>query len=135
MSRTIVELGSIKCNQTSEPGHDEVFLISQSDGGVPIFIPPGLWKLSNKAHSMANGDTWTPVDRDGQSYKFSFEYSLVISLWDADVNDDPTVSSFLGDVHFAPSSFDPGTVTQNSWVPGNDGYDASYDVTLTKVSG
>ncbi len=135
MSKTVVQLDSIKCNQTSEPGHDEVFLICQSDGGLPLFIPPGLWKLSTKAHPMANGDSWSPLDRDGQPYMLSFEHNLIISLWDADVNDDPTVSSYLGNVHFSPASFSSGATTQNAWVPGNTGYNASYDVTLNKKSG
>lgn len=86
--KTKIQISSITCNSTSEAGHDEVYLICQADGGVPIRYPPH----PSNYQSMSAGDQWTLSD---PSLTLDFEYELLITLWDCDVSYDPTLATFL----------------------------------------
>jgi hypothetical protein len=133
-TKTTIQINSLKCFQTSEPGHDEVYLICQADGNYPFFVPAGIWHLKSHPVSMGNGDVWYPVDSNGNPYSLHFEDRLVITAWDSDVDDDPGVASYLVNFYFSPDMFSTGKTQTQQWVtPGNVGYDACYSITVTLV--
>src|SRR4051812_33023631 len=105
MSTTQIQITKIECIQVSEANSDEVYLICQADGGVPIPYPPGIMKLKSNPQSMSNGETWPSDPPLAPPLKLSFEYEVLVTLWDSDVDDDPTVASFLGSQDFTPADF------------------------------
>lgn len=95
MSKHSIQINSIYCGGTSESGHDEVYLLCQADAGFPIHIPSGI----NTANSMAKGDTWT-LD----NLILNFEYEVLVTLWDLDLNYDPNLATYLQSHDFQPGS-------------------------------
>ena len=94
-NKSKVQITSIYCNSASELGNDEVYLICQADGGVPIRYPAQL----ADAHSMTKGDTWKLTDPD---LVLNFENEVLVTLWDRDVSYDPTVSTYLVSNDYTP---------------------------------
>jgi len=90
---TKIKIESIKCLSASENAgpkefHDEIFLICQADGGVPIRYPHDL--ASSKP--LTANETWI---LDDPELVLTFQYEVLITIWDVDVSYDPTVSTFL----------------------------------------
>ena len=117
--KTQIQLKSIDCHGTSESGHDEVFLICQADGGIPIRYPakpPGY-------QSMTSGDSW-PLD---PVLTLTFEHEVLITLWDSDVSYDPTVATYLVSYDYTTTNI---PAAQNVMNPNG----ANYTLNVTKVS-
>ena len=85
-------LHKIYCVVTSEPGNDELFFTSQIDGGDQIRFPAG----DGNYHSISAGGSWV-VDQH-----FTFNSSLVITLWDED--NWPSTSDYLGQETYTPEN-------------------------------
>jgi hypothetical protein len=88
-------INSIKCNDNSESGHDEVYFYFTIDNGTRYRYP------SQGEFSMAKGDSWNA----GRSIRFNSQ--VYVQLFDQDdtSSDDP-----LGSYTYTTSSF-PGSVT------------------------
>jgi len=97
MSKHSIQINSIYCEGTSESGHDEVYLVCQADAGIPIRIPYGL----NGAHSMSKDDN-NPWNLD--NLILNFEYEVLVTLWDHDLNYDPNLATYLQSNDFQPGS-------------------------------
>lgn len=98
MSKHSIEIKSIQCNATSESNissGDEVYLVCQADGGLPIRVPRGI----NVGHKMKKGDTWTLDD-----LVLNFEYEVLVTLWDHDLNYDPNLATYLQSNDFPPGT-------------------------------
>lgn len=96
MSKHSIQVTSIICNSTSESGitdGDEVYLVCQADGGFPIRVPAKL----NSSENMKAGDTW---NIDG--LVLNFEYEVLVTLWDHDLNYDPNLATYLQSIDFEP---------------------------------
>jgi hypothetical protein len=130
--KTKIQITSIHCNSTSEPGSDEVYLICQADGGIPVVYPPGLANLTKHPYSMSAGDTWSLPDGVVATTDcvLNFEHEVLVTLWDSDLDDDLTVSSFLGCYDYTPDNI-PSSVEIKT--PGNEGYNADYIIYATKL--
>jgi hypothetical protein len=116
MARISLELHSITCHSTSESRQDEVFVVAQADGGLPLRIPtkPG------SSHSMNSSDTWT-IDQAMPS----FSRDLLITLYDHDVNfTDP---EYLVSYDYTPNNI-PAGARQSS--PNG----ADYTINVVRVS-
>ena len=139
--KTKLQIVSIKCHGTSEPRGDEVFLLCQADGGVPIRYPA---ELIDARKMCANYDDCSSDDPcDPSSYNLwplespelilNFEYEVLVSLYDRDVTLDPTVSTFLAcrSYKWNDLALDPPeqTIDFQSNVNG-----ARYSVTTRKLS-
>lgn len=135
MSKTQIQITKIECLQVSEPFGDNVYLICQADGGVPIPYPPGIMKLKSDPHHMSNNETWPSDPPLSPPLKLSFEYEVLVTLWDSDVDDDPTVASFLGSQDFTPADFaDSDSISKGFATPGDAGFNATYNIYATKIS-
>lgn len=84
-----IKLTSIICYATSENGlieeyNDEVFVIYQSDAGIPVRYPTTGYQRMNPTADPTNDvvQTWNISDLE-----ISFENEVLITLWD---NDSPT---------------------------------------------
>lgn len=96
MSKHSIQINSIICSDTSEGGvvdYDEVYLVCQSDGGYPIRVPAGV----NARVKMEAGDTWTLPN-----LVLNFEYEVLVTLWDHDLNYDPNLATYLQSHDFLP---------------------------------
>ena len=92
---TNIELQTITCIETSEPGSDEVYITYIEDGGIEKRFP------TSNYHSMsAGGPPWTV------NLPLSFKESAVVSLYDNDFGHD----EFLGSHTYYPSEHQPETV-------------------------
>ncbi len=93
-SKISIILNNIHCNNTSERGHDEVYIKYSVDGGRDSRFP------SNGYHSMANGDNWDP------GLIISYSSSAVVGLYDEDTLGD----EFLGSHTYTTADPQPETV-------------------------
>ena len=130
--KTKIQITSIYCNGVSEIGGDNVYLICQADGGIPVVYPPGLANLSKHPYPMSAGDTWTLPDGTYATVEcvLNFEHEVLVTLWDSDLDDDLTVSSFLGSYDYTPGNV-PSSVRIQT--PGLMGYNADYTIYATKL--
>lgn len=76
-----IMLTQIKCNNTSEHGHDEVYIKYSIDGQRDKRYP------SKGYQSLANGEIWSNIN-----LPISYKNTVVIGLYDSDAGKD----DFLG---------------------------------------
>lgn len=124
-----LKITSIKCNSPSENGvfkefNDEVYLLCQADGGVPIRYPMCL----TDSHSMTTGNTWV-ID----NLILNFEYEILITLWDVDVTLDPQVGTYLVSHEYCYNG-DNMKEGNHSVTPGKNPNGASYTINSTALS-
>lgn len=103
MSKHSIKITSIYCKTPSERNisdGDELYLECQADGGFSVHFPSGI----NQAHNMESGDTWNITDDNGEPLILNFEYEVLITLWDHDLNDDPNAATYLQSVDFQAGS-------------------------------
>lgn len=131
-NKTKIQITKIHCNSTSEPGSDELYLICQADGGIPVVYPPGLANFSKHPYSISAGQDWTLPDGEVATVDcvLSFEHEVLVTLWDSDLDDDLTVSSFLGSYDYTSDNIPSSTEIKT---PGNAGYNADYVIYATKL--
>ena len=98
MSKHSIQITSIECGGASESditNGDEVYLMCQADAGYPIRIPAGI----NAANNMKKGDTWT---FDEEVLILNFEWEILVTIWDHDLDDDPNLATYLQSHDFEP---------------------------------
>jgi hypothetical protein len=88
-------INSIKCNDNSESGHDEVYFFFTIDNGTRYRYP------SQGEFSMAKGDSWNA----GRSIRFNSQ--VYVQLFD---QDDTSSDDSLGSYTYTTSNF-PGATT------------------------
>jgi hypothetical protein len=91
---TSITLTSIHCVNTSEAGHDEVYVKYSIDGGREQRYPASGYQ------SMEDGETWS------MSLPITFKNSAVVSLFDSDTLGD----EFLGSHTYYPTDPQPEVV-------------------------
>lgn len=92
---TTIVLIQVKCINTSEVGHDEVYIHYSIDGGHTKRYPDDGYV------SMEEGETW-----DTGLY-LTFKQSALVELYDSDTLGD----DLLGQHTYTPSETQPETVT------------------------
>lgn len=120
MSKHSIRVNSIVCNATSESGitdGDEVYLVCQADGGLPIRVPGKL----NSSENMEKGDTWQLSD-----LVLNFEYEVLVTLWDHDISYDPNFATYL-----QSADFEPGTGSGSRRLKNHNG--ADYTIHFTYI--
>ena len=113
-----VQINSIYCESTSESSTDEVFLTCQADGLTPRRFP----KAINNSYPMQKGNTW---QLDHLVIEFQFE--VLVTLWDHDLNYDPNLCTYL-----QSTDFEPGTGSGSRRLKNRNG--ASYTINYTYLS-
>lgn len=115
-----IQINSIKCNSTSETGHDEVYIVYQADAGIPIRYPlvPGY-------NAMEKGDTWD------LTLELSFDHEVLVTLWDQDISYLSRYSDFLINCDFTVAAFN-GQSTLSYNMINNNG--ANYTIAATLIS-
>ncbi|WP_343704067.1 hypothetical protein [Chitinophaga sp.] len=120
MRKHSIQVTSIYCNATSESGitsGDEVYLVCQADGGLPIRVPGKI----NSSENMKKGDTWK-LD----NLVLNFEYEVLVTLWDHDLNYDPNLATYL-----QSNDFQPGTGSGSKRLSNRNG--ADYTISYTYI--
>ena len=84
-----IQVINIDCLSTSEKEHDEIYLLCQADGGVPIRYPRSL----TDAHSIEKGAIWD-IENEVDLI-LNFEFELLITIWDTDITLNPQVGTYL----------------------------------------
>ena len=109
-----VTLNSIKCNATSEAGHDELYLICQADARLFFRYPAAL----ADSIQMGPGSTWS------LNLPLTFTHEVLVTLWDCDVSYIPSLSTYL-----QSHDFEPGSGSDSITLTNPDG--ASYTISYT----
>jgi|GEM_PF-2653626 len=90
-----IQITSVSCQEASEFTTDELFLVCQADGLLPWRIPAKI----NESHHMQKGNTW---NLDNLVLHFQFE--VLVTLWDHDLNYDPNLLTYLQSTDFEPGT-------------------------------
>lgn len=107
-----IQLTQIKCNETSERGHDEVYIMYNLDGGKDKRFPDKDYV------SMESGSIWKP------NLPLSFSDTAVVGLYDSDNGKD----EFLGSYTYLSSTTQPSNVTVS-----NNSNGASYNLSTDLI--
>jgi hypothetical protein len=97
-TKVSIELTTITCLNTSERGHDEVYIKYTVDGGREDRFPD---KGSHSMSPDSSDNTWTV------NLPISFSDSAIIALYDEDTLGD----EFLGSHTYYPTDTQPETAT------------------------
>ncbi|MGO1242877.1 MAG: hypothetical protein ACTMH4_02260 [Sphingobacterium sp.] len=92
-----IRIKSIYCGGTSGDkgtSSDELYLVCQSDAGIPVRVPAGF----NKSYSMQKGKTWE------LDLVLGFDYEVLVTLWDHDLPFDPNTADYLQSYDFVAGS-------------------------------
>jgi hypothetical protein len=116
MSKHSIKITTILCNSTSESGHDEVYVICQSDAGLPIRFPTGI----NEYTQMTSKTSWSLNET------LNFEYEVLVTLWDEDLSYDPNLATYL-----QSNDFRPGTGSGTLRLTNRNG--ADYSISYTYI--
>lgn len=98
-------------------GDADIWILAQSDGGVPLRFPPSA--LSS--HSMAVGDTWDLNDDGG--FVIEYEGCCNLTLYEQDVDFNINGTDFMGCARFTAGA-DPSSdkVATNGSDPSESDY-------------
>lgn len=83
-----IQITGIYCYNSSEHGHDEVYVISQADAGFAHRYPSQLATYV----SLKKGHVWHPQNPD---LILEFENEVLVTLWDQDLSYDPALATYL----------------------------------------
>ena len=114
MSKHSVRITSIYCNASSEPNltdGDEVYLICQADGGIPIRIPAAI----NSSHNMKAKSSWS-----FDNLILKYDYEVLVTLWDHDVMFDPNTATYLQSNEFISGTIGGASAKQLKNLDGAD---------------
>jgi hypothetical protein len=85
-SKKKIQITSISCYNTSENGHDELYLLCQPDGGFDVRYPSKL----GSSESVKKDIRWNLKD-----FYLEFENEVLVTLWDMDLTFDPALATYL----------------------------------------
>jgi len=91
---------SITCNGTSDVGNtnDEVYIIYQADGGVPVRTPLAPQNMNTQSDPRSNTlHVWDV------NLTLSFDHEVLVTLWDQDSTLVQSASDFLVNFDFTSS--------------------------------
>ena len=88
-----IMLTQIKCNNTSEIGHDEVYIKYSADGGRAKRYPDKGYQ------SLADGETWSNIH-----LPINYKTTVVVSLDDSDAGKDDFLGSYTYEIDDASQS-------------------------------
>lgn len=121
MSTHSIQVTAIKCYNPSESNitdGDEVYLVCQADGGIPIRVPSGL----SEAQNMESGQKWNIKD-----LVLNFDYEVLVTLMDHDLNADPNLATYL-------QSYDFTSNDKSGEVKLSNRNGAQYGIVYTKIN-
>lgn len=128
-----VSITSIVCEATADTGgsNDEVFVIWQADGGIPVRYPTTNSQNMNSTASSNAVSTWTIPEGD---LHLVFEKEVLVTLWDSQHTLDPSSSIYLMSYEYTASGINPGYPgTETSYTMANHN-DAKYTINATAVA-
>jgi hypothetical protein len=120
--RHSVLVSKITCQSTSELGNDEVVIIYQADGGVPMRWADGQkYQRMNPDPDPGNDEvsTWNT------NLSLDFDHDVLVTLWDHD-DPIPSNSEYLISVDYRP-----GNVPASFNMANNNG--ANYTIYASQI--
>jgi hypothetical protein len=120
MSNHSIQVTAIKCYNPSESNitdGDEVYLVCQADGGIPIRMPSGI----NESKNMKSGQQWNIKD-----LVLDFDYEVLVTLMDHDLNADPNLATYL-------QSYDFTSADNSDEIKLSNRNGAKYGIVFTKI--
>lgn len=107
--RYSVKINSIVCGATADTGNanDEVFVIWQADGGIPVRYPADNYQRMNTTADPGSDvvSTWNIPAGD---LNLTFEKEVLVTLWDSTVAIDPSSSIYLMSYEYTAPGINPG---------------------------
>lgn len=121
-TRHSVTITSITCKGTSESGNDEVFILYQVDGGLPVRYPAEKYQRMNPKADPSNNvlSTW------GLNLDLNFDHEVLVTLWDNDSTTNWNEPDFLVNIEYRADYF------TSSYEMKNDN-GADYVINATKI--
>ncbi|HEX9000481.1 MAG TPA: hypothetical protein VGB07_11320, partial [Blastocatellia bacterium] len=85
-----VHIASIVCEATADTGNanDEVFVIWQADGGIPVRYPADNYQKMNTT-ADPDSDVVSTWNIPAGDLNLTFEKEVLVTLWDSTVAIDP----------------------------------------------
>lgn len=130
-----VKITSIVCEATDDMGdaNDEVFVIWQADGGIPVRYPADNYQRMNTTADPDKNvvSTWNIPDGD---LNLTFEKEVLVTLWDSTVGIDPSSSAYLMSYEYTAPGINPGyPASETSYTMSNHN-GAKYTINATAVT-
>lgn len=124
MSLHRIRINSIKCNsQKDAKGEAEIWLLAQSDGGIPVRYPEGI----TLATDIQEGGTWTIDD-----LLLDYDGCCNLAIYEQDLDLGIGLTDFQGCVSFYPNENESGSkVATNGTDSGESDY-SNYTVYFTR---
>lgn len=118
-----IQITSISCYNTSEHGHDELYMLCQPDAGFYVRYPSGLGSKFN----VESGKGYTLK----KPLYLEFETEVLVTLWDQDTPYVPSLATYLVSYDFLASEL---TVGKNYKVGIKNPNGAEYKIELTVLA-
>lgn len=118
-----IQITSISCYNTSEHGHDELYLLCQPDAGFCIRYPSGL----GSTISVESGKQYNFK----KPFYLEFETEVLVTLWDQDTPFVPSLATYLISYDFISSELTTG---KNYKVGIKNPNGAEYKIEVTVIA-
>lgn len=131
-----VNITSIVCENTADLNNlgshnDEVFVIWQADGGVPVPYPAVGYQEMNPTPTGDAVSTWTIPNGD---LNLTFEKELLVTLWDSQHKLDPSSTTYLISYEYVAPGINPGyPASETSYTMSNNN-GAKYTINASSVT-
>lgn len=131
--RYSVDITSIVCEATADTGgnNDEVFVIWQADGGVPVRYPATGPQNMNSTASSNAVSTWNIPSKD---LRLIFEKEAVVTLWDSQHSLDPSSAIYLMSYEYTAPGINPGYPASATSYTMSNHNGGKYTINATAVT-
>jgi hypothetical protein len=131
--RYSVDITSIVCEATADTGgnNDEVFVIWQADGGVPVRYPATGPQNMNSTASSNAVSTWNIPSKD---LHLVFEKEAVVTLWDSQHSLDPSSAIYLMSYEYTAPGINPGYPASATSYTMSNHNGGKYTINATAVT-
>lgn len=131
--RYTVSITSIVCESTADTGNanDEVFVIWQADGGIPVRYPATNYQKMNTTPSTDVVSTWTISAGD---LDLVFEKEVLVTLWDSTITLDPSSAIYLMSYEYTAPGINPGYPSSEASYTMSNHNAAEYTINASPVT-
>jgi hypothetical protein len=130
-----VHIASIVCEATADTGNanDEVFVIWQADGGIPVRYPADNYQKMNTT-ADPDSDVVSTWNIPAGDLNLTFEKEVLVTLWDSTVAIDPSSSVYLMSYEYTAPGINPGyPASETSYTMSNHN-GGKYTINASTVS-
>ena len=122
-----IMISSVACHGTSDVGddNDEVYIYYQADAGLPVRFPAVSYQPMNTKDDPNDDPRKNVVQTWNTNLQLDFDYEVLVTLWDQDVEGVNSASEFL-----INKDYTSGAASTYNMVNNNG---ANYTITATAV--